>query len=109
MKNNKESSTENLENLENSQKPENDKSEKVIPENLIKETFLQSIFRKIIDSGIPIKEVLNAIALGYIIGIISTILWYNYVTTNQLNTHRWIYLIVVGFIILFLSYSIAVR
>ncbi|XP_037815188.1 DC-STAMP domain-containing protein 2 [Lucilia sericata] len=75
----------------------------------VKETFFGRIFRKIIDSGIPIKKALNLVFFGYVFGIILTIIWYNYVTKEELNTLRWICFIVIGFIVLLLSYSMEVR
>lgn len=73
------------------------------------ETFFGRLFRKIIGTNIPVKKALNALLIGYICGIIITVIWYNYVSKVELNTVRWSYMIIIGFIIIFLSYSMEVR
>ncbi|XP_065361911.1 DC-STAMP domain-containing protein 2 [Calliphora vicina] len=94
-------------------KKQTEESDNDLFENLnnkqIKETFFGRLLRKIIDSGIPIKKALNVVFIGYICGIILTIIWYNYVTNVELNTLRWICFIVIGFVILILAYSMEVR
>ncbi|XP_058974943.1 DC-STAMP domain-containing protein 2-like [Musca domestica] len=74
-----------------------------------RETFLGRIFQKILGSGIPIQKALNVVLLGYLCGIVLTVCWYKYFSGNHVNTTRWCSLIILGFIIIFLSYSKDVR
>ncbi|XP_073840484.1 DC-STAMP domain-containing protein 2 isoform X2 [Musca autumnalis] len=74
-----------------------------------RDTFLGRLCQKIIDSGLPIQKALNSILIGYICGITITILWYKYFAVYPVNTSRWFALVILGFIIIFLSYSKDVR
>lgn len=73
------------------------------------ETYVASLFRRLLESNIPIHDVLTYMTIGYVVGFIITIIWYNYVTGRELNTPRWVFFIIFGFIALLMGHSKEVR
>uniref|UniRef100_A0A1B0AET0 Dendritic cell-specific transmembrane protein-like domain-containing protein n=1 Tax=Glossina pallidipes TaxID=7398 RepID=A0A1B0AET0_GLOPL len=73
------------------------------------ETYVASLFRRLLESNIPIHDVLTYMTIGYVVGFIITIIWYNYVTGRELNISRWVFFIIFGFIALLMGHSKEVR
>ncbi|XP_075161989.1 DC-STAMP domain-containing protein 2 [Haematobia irritans] len=77
--------------------------------NPYKETFFGRIFQKIIENDIPIRRALNYILMGYLVGIVLTIMCYNYIPSIHINIRRWLFLIILGLILIIFSYSRDIR
>uniref|UniRef100_A0A1B0BRA2 Dendritic cell-specific transmembrane protein-like domain-containing protein n=1 Tax=Glossina palpalis gambiensis TaxID=67801 RepID=A0A1B0BRA2_9MUSC len=73
------------------------------------ETYVASLFRRLLESNIPIHDVLTFMTIGYVVGFIITIIWYNCVTEKELNVARWVFFIIFGFIALLMGHSKEVR
>ncbi|XP_037900618.1 DC-STAMP domain-containing protein 2-like [Glossina fuscipes] len=73
------------------------------------ETYVASLFRRLLESNIPIHDVLTFMTIGYVVGFIITIIWYNCVTEKELNVARWVFFTIFGFIALLMGHSKEVR